>query len=80
MEKTYSLLLNIKVETTKTSDGKDLHKYSFKAWNNGIITKDARAFNWTESMVKSQAGNMQKLGENIFSVIQEIATKKKHPR
>jgi hypothetical protein len=74
MSKTYSLLLNINVETEKTSDGKSLHNYSFKAWKNGIITKQARAFDWTEPMVKKQGRNLQKLGENIFSVIQEMAT------
>ena len=80
MSKTYSLLLNIKVDTEKTSDGKERHNYSFKAWKNGVIAKEARAFDWTGPMVKNQAGNMQKLGESIFSVIQEIATKKKRSR
>lgn len=80
MSKTYSLLLNIKVDTDKTTDGKEVHNYSFKAWKNGVITKDARAFDWTGPMKKKQAGNMQKLGENIFSVIQEIVTKKKKLR
>ena len=76
MSKTYSLLLNIKVDTEKTSDGKERHNYSFKAWKNGVITKGARAFDWTDPMEKKQAGNMQKLGESIFSVIQELVTKK----
>ena len=35
MSKTYSLLLNIKVDTKETNDGKELHSYSFKAWKNG---------------------------------------------
>lgn len=76
MSKIYSLLLNIKVETEKTSDGKSLHQYSFKAWKNAKITKQARAFDWTGPMVKKQGSNLQKLGENIFSVIQEMATEK----
>lgn len=76
MSKTYSLLLNIKVDTNKTKDGKELHSYSFKAWKDGKITKNARVFDWTEPMVKKQAGNMQELGEKIFSVIQDSATRK----
>ena len=76
MSKTYSLLLNIKVDTKETNDGKQLHSYSFKAWKNGKITKDARAFDWTETIVKKQTGNMQELGEKIFSVIQDVVTRK----
>lgn len=76
MSKTYSLLLNIKVDTKETNDGKELHSYSFKAWKNGKITKDARAFDWTEPIVKKQTGNMQELGEKIFSVIQDVVTRK----
>ena len=40
------------------------------------ITKDARAFDWTEPIVKKQTGNMQELGEKIFSVIQDVVTRK----
>lgn len=76
MSKTYSLLLNIKVGTKETSDGKKLHTYSFKAWKDGKINKRASVFDWTEPMVKKQAGNMQELGEKIFSVIQDAATRK----
>ena len=72
MSKVYSLLMNIKVDTKETSDGKDIHSYSFKAWKDGKITEKARAFNWTEPIVKKQSGNMQKLGEQIFSVIQDM--------
>lgn len=76
MSKMYSLLLNIKVDTKETTNGKELHSYSFKAWKDGKITKNARAFDWTEPMTKKQSGNMQELGEKIFSVIQDLATKK----
>ena len=76
MSKTYSLLVNIKGDTKETNDGKELHSYSFKAWKNGKITKDARAFDWTETIVKKQTGNMQELGEKIFSVIQDVVTRK----
>ena len=70
----YCLLLNIKVDAKETADGKELHSYSFKAWKDGKITKNARAFDWTESMTKKQSGNMQELGEKIFSVIQDVVT------
>lgn len=76
MSKTYSLLLNIKVNAKETADGKELHSYSFKAWKDGKITKNARTFDWTEPMTKKQSGNMQELGEKIFSVVQDIATGK----
>ena len=76
MSKMYSLLLNIKVDTKETADGKELHSYSFKAWKDGKITKNARAFDWTPKIVKNQAGNMQDLGTQIFSVIQDMITKK----
>ena len=76
MSKTYSLLLNIKVDTKETNDGKKLHSYSFKAWKDGKITKGARAFDWTEPMFKKQTGNMQDLGEKIFSVIQDVVARK----
>ena len=76
MSKTYSLLLNIKVNAKETADGKELHSYSFKAWKDGKITKNARALDWTEPMTKKQSGNMQELGEKIFSVIQDTATGK----
>jgi len=76
MSKTYSLLLNIKVDTKETNDGKELHSYSFKAWKDGKITKGARAFDWTEPKFKKQTGNMQDLGEKIFSVIQDVVTRK----
>lgn len=75
MSKTYSLLLNVKVDAKETSDGKNRHNYSFKAWKDGIITKNARAFDWTPKIVKNQAGNMQELGEKIFSVIQDLVKK-----
>ena len=76
MAKTYSLLLNINVEAKETSDGKNRHNYSFKAWKNGKITKNAIAFDWTPKIVKKQAGNMKELGEKIFSVIQDTVSKK----
>lgn len=76
MAKTYSLLLNIKVDTKETADGKQLHFYSFKAWNDGKITKKAIAFDWTAPMTKKQAGNMQELGEKVFSVIQDAVTER----
>lgn len=76
MSKIYSLLLNIKVDEKETSDGKNRHNYSFKAWKDGKITKKAIAFGWTPKIVKNQAGNMQELGEKIFSVIQDTVTRK----
>ena len=77
MAKIYSLLLNIRVDTKETAAGKKLSSYSFKAWKNGIITEKNRAFDWTDPISKNQAGNMQALGEQIFSTIQEM-TKNKH--
>ena len=76
MSKIFSLLLNIKVDTKETADGKELHSYSFKAWKDGKIAKNARAFDWTEPMTKKQSGNMQELGEKIFSVIQDTVTRR----
>lgn len=77
MAKTYSLLLNIKADAKETSDGKNRHNYSFKAWKDGKITKNAIAFDWTPKIVKNQAGNMEELGKKIFSVIQDVVTKKR---
>lgn len=73
MSKTYSLLLNIKVDTNETKDGKELHSYSFKAWKDGKITKNAKAFDWTDSITQSKSGKMEDLGKFIFEAAQQIA-------
>ncbi|PBC75089.1 hypothetical protein [Fibrobacter intestinalis] len=75
MSKTYSLLLNVKVDTNTTSDGKKQRSYFFKAWKDGKITKNALAFDWDEPIVRNQSGKMQELGEKIFAFIQDQATK-----
>lgn len=75
MSKTYSLLLNIKVDTNETKDGKELHSYSFKAWKDGKITKNARVFDWTDSITQSKKGKMRELGEFIFNAVQQIVKK-----
>lgn len=73
MTKTYSLLLNVKVESKETADGKNVRSYSFKAWKDGKITKNARVFDWTDSITQSKSGKMEDLGKFIFEAAQQIA-------
>jgi len=75
MSKTYSLLLNIKVETQKGADKRKVRTYKFKGWKNGLCNN--KAFEWTEEYSQSKAKPMQKLGKLIFDTAQDIAKNEK---
>jgi hypothetical protein len=71
MSKTYSLLLNIKVETQKGIDKRKVRTYKFKGWKSGLCNN--KAFEWSEEYSQSKPKSMQKLGKLIFEAAQDIA-------
>ena len=75
MSKTYSLLLNIKVETQKGADKRKVRTYKFKGWKNSLCNN--KAFDWSEEYSQSKPKSMQKLGKLIFDVAQDIAKNEK---
>ena len=71
MTKTYSLLLNIKVESQKGADSRKVRTYKFKGWKNGLC--NSIAFEWSEEYAQGKPKSMQKLGKLIFDAAQSIA-------
>ena len=71
MKKTYNITMKVTVDV-KQGEGKRIPWFSFRAWKYGKVSVKNRFID-TEPIVKRTKGNMEYIGEAIFTAVKDMA-------